>query len=69
MGGGDSDPHAGGRQKALSSLRRRAEVEPVVVPPAPDPEPVAVAREAPVRKAPSSYRRPPTEMLNEPQAA
>jgi S-DNA-T family DNA segregation ATPase FtsK/SpoIIIE len=41
--------------------------EPVVVPPAPDPEPVATAPRAPVRKAPSAYRRPPTEMLNEPQ--
>ena len=44
-----------------------SEPEPVVVPPAPDPEPVAAAPRTPVRKAPSAYRRPPTEMLNEPQ--
>ena len=44
-----------------------SEPEPVVVPPAPDPEPVAAAPRTPVRKAPSAYRRPPTDMLNEPQ--
>lgn len=50
--------------------RSLADQEPVVVPiasePDPDPLPNPTAKPA-TRKAPSSYRRPPTEMLNEPQ--
>ncbi|HYI96728.1 MAG TPA: DNA translocase FtsK 4TM domain-containing protein [Bryobacteraceae bacterium] len=44
--------------------------EPVVVPLASEPEPVAASAAArtPTRKVKSSYLRPPTEMLNEPQA-
>ena len=41
--------------------------EPVVVPLAADPDPVVPAPKTPVRKLPSAYRKPPTEMLNEPQ--
>ncbi len=41
--------------------------EPVVVPLAADPDPVVPAPKTPVRKQPSAYRKPPTEMLNEPQ--
>jgi DNA segregation ATPase FtsK/SpoIIIE, S-DNA-T family len=46
-----------------------ADPEPVVVPLAPDPhpEPVTAPPRTPMRKAPSAYRRPPTDMLNEPQ--
>ena len=45
----------------------QTEPEPVVVPLAADPDPVAPAPKTPVRKQPSAYRKPPTEMLNEPQ--
>jgi S-DNA-T family DNA segregation ATPase FtsK/SpoIIIE len=51
------------------AARRAAEPEPVVVERAPDPEPVELMRPklaAPRPKAPSSYVKPPTDMLNEP---
>jgi DNA segregation ATPase FtsK/SpoIIIE, S-DNA-T family len=44
--------------------------EPIVVPTAsePDPDPLPLATAKPARKAPSAYRKPPTDMLNEPPA-
>ena len=56
-------------QKPSSSTAAPPVPEPVVVPLASEPEPASAApARTPARKPKSSYLRPPTEMLNEPQA-